>query len=83
MRAMIPHHSIAIMTSTGRDHHPRVRGLADDIIYAQDKEIAEMRYIADIGANGEASATRSETPAQVVCATGASKEVVSKVDLSF
>ena len=23
---------------------PRVRGLADDIIYAQDKEIAEMRY---------------------------------------
>ena len=36
MRAMIPHHSIAIMTSTRAEiTDPRVRGLADDIIYAQ------------------------------------------------
>lgn len=51
MRAMIPHHSIAIMTSTRAGiSDPRVRKLADEIIYAQDKEIAEMRYlIADIG----------------------------------
>ena len=86
MRAMIPHHSIAIMTSTRAEiTDPRVRGLADDIIYAQDKEIAEMRYlIADIGANGEASATRSETPAQVVDAQQALQtEVVSKVDPEF
>ncbi len=60
MRAMIPHHSIAIMTSTRAEITDRAsRGLANDIIYAQDKEIAEMRYlIADIGTNGEASATR-------------------------
>ena len=45
MRAMIPHHSIAIMTSSRADiSDPRVRKLADEIIYAQDKEIAEMRY---------------------------------------
>ncbi|MFU1682869.1 DUF305 domain-containing protein [Phaeobacter piscinae] len=57
MRAMIPHHSIAIMTSSRAEiTDPRVRALADDIIYAQDKEIAEMRYlIADISANGEAA----------------------------
>jgi len=46
MRAMIPHHSIAIMTS-GRANiqDARVRKLADEIIFAQDKEIAEMRYL--------------------------------------
>ena len=86
MSAMIPHHSIAIMTSSRANiSDPRVRKLADEIIYAQDKEIAEMRYlIADIGANGEASATRSETPAQVVDAQQALQtEVVSKVDPEF
>lgn len=46
MRAMIPHHSIAIMTSSRANiSDPRVRKLADEIIYAQDKEIAEMRYL--------------------------------------
>ena len=52
MRAMIPHHSIAIMTSR-RAHisDPRVRELADGIIEAQVKEIAEMRaLIADLEA---------------------------------
>lgn len=46
MRAMIPHHSIAIMTS-GRANisDPRVRKLADSIIAAQNKEIAEMKYL--------------------------------------
>lgn len=50
MRAMIPHHSIAIMTS-GRAHirDPRVRKLADGIIAAQVKEIGEMKQlIADL-----------------------------------
>jgi len=46
MRAMIPHHSIAILTSE-RAHisDPRVRKLADDIIAAQRKEIAEMQAL--------------------------------------
>ena len=67
MRAMIPHHSIAIMTSSRANlSDPRVRELADSIIYAQDKEIAEMRYlIADIAANGDAQPT-SPTPSPVV-----------------
>ncbi|WP_050526707.1 DUF305 domain-containing protein [Pseudorhodobacter aquimaris] len=57
MRAMIPHHSIAILTSERADiSDPRVRALADAIIKAQLSEIAEMkRYIVDIEANGEAA----------------------------
>ena len=57
MRAMIPHHSIAVMTSERAGiEDPRVRKLADAIIGAQQKEIAEMRYlIADIDENGPAS----------------------------
>ncbi|MET1755870.1 DUF305 domain-containing protein [Novosphingobium sp. RD2P27] len=54
MRAMIPHHSIAIMTSE-RAHirDPRVRKLARDIILAQRREIAQMKYlIEDIDKNG-------------------------------
>ncbi|GGB99462.1 hypothetical protein GCM10011494_17410 [Novosphingobium endophyticum] len=44
MKAMIPHHSIAIMTSE-RAHirDPQVRRLADRIIDAQVREIAEMK----------------------------------------
>lgn len=48
MRAMIPHHSIAILTSeraTIKD--PRVRKLADDIIKAQREEIAEMKKLIE------------------------------------
>ncbi|GLC62446.1 hypothetical protein PLESTB_001900500 [Pleodorina starrii] len=58
MKAMIPHHSIAILTSERADiSDPRVRDLADAIIEAQRNEIAEMkRYIADIEANGDAPA---------------------------
>jgi Na+/proline symporter len=50
MRAMIPHHSIAIMTSErARIRDPRVRDLADRIIDAQVREIAEMKaLIADL-----------------------------------
>ncbi|HBD03595.1 MAG TPA: DUF305 domain-containing protein, partial [Psychrobacter sp.] len=40
MQAMIPHHSIAILTSSRADiEDPRVRQLADDIIEAQKREI--------------------------------------------
>ncbi len=64
MRAMIPHHSIAIMTSSRANiEDARVRKLADEIIYAQDKEIAEMRYLVDeIEASGVMPRSQ-ETPA--------------------
>ena len=57
MKAMIPHHSIAILTSERADlSDPRVKALAEAIIEAQRGEIAEMtRYIADIEANGDAA----------------------------
>ncbi|MCP5399938.1 MAG: DUF305 domain-containing protein [Sphingomonas sp.] len=60
MSAMIPHHSIAIMTSE-RAHirDPRTRKLAHDIIVAQRREIAQMKYlIADIRENGERTSER-------------------------
>ena len=44
MKAMIPHHSIAMLTSERADiKDPEVRKLADDIIKAQRKEIGEMK----------------------------------------
>ena len=48
MRAMIPHHSIAVLTSR-RAHisDPRVRELADSIIEAQVREIDEMKRLID------------------------------------
>ncbi len=54
MAAMIPHHSIAIMTSERASlKDPRVRELAQAIIVAQRREIAEMKYlIQDIEENG-------------------------------
>lgn len=46
MKAMIPHHSIAILTSTrARITDPRVKELADGIITAQEREIAEMKSL--------------------------------------
>jgi hypothetical protein len=46
MKAMIPHHSIAILTSE-RAHikDPEVRKLADGIIDAQVREIVEMKRL--------------------------------------
>lgn len=44
MKAMIPHHSIAILTSERADiEDPEVKKLAEDIIMAQRKEIGEMK----------------------------------------
>ena len=50
MKAMIPHHSIAILTSERAGiSDPRVAGLAGRIIEAQRAEIAEMKaLIADL-----------------------------------
>ena len=60
MKAMIPHHSIAVLTSK-RAHirDPRVRKLADQIIESQLREIAEMKQlIADL----ERNAVPAEAP---------------------
>lgn len=60
MRAMIPHHSTALLTSE-RAHikDPEVRRLADSIIETQKREIAEMkRHIARL----EASPPAAEAP---------------------
>ena len=44
MKGMIPHHSIAILTSERADiKDPEVKKLAEDIIKAQKKEIEEMK----------------------------------------
>lgn len=53
MKAMIPHHSIAVLTSERAGiRDPRVRELADEIIEAQVREIDEMNgLIADLSRN--------------------------------
>lgn len=48
MKAMIPHHSIAILTSERADiRDPRVRKLADSILEAQRREIDEMKGLIE------------------------------------
>ncbi|WP_299653672.1 DUF305 domain-containing protein [uncultured Jannaschia sp.] len=66
MRAMIPHHSIAIMTSErAQIRDPRVRKLADEIIEAQRREIAEMRYlIADVAGGNVVESIYQDSPAE-------------------
>jgi uncharacterized protein (DUF305 family) len=53
MKAMIPHHSIAVLTSErAQISDPRVRELADGIIESQRREIEEMKgLIADLEAH--------------------------------
>lgn len=67
MEGMIPHHSIAILTSErAAIEDPRVRKLADNIIKAQRKEIKEMEWlIEDIRENGIAK-TLNEADARAV-----------------
>jgi len=46
MKAMIPHHSIAILTSKRADiKDPETKKLAEEIIEAQEREIAQMKKI--------------------------------------
>ena len=46
MKAMIPHHSIAILTSKRADiKDPETKKLAEEIIEAQKREIAQMKKI--------------------------------------
>lgn len=64
MLGMIPHHSIAILTSERANNDDvRVRELADEIIKAQRREIKEMDWLVqDIAENGPA--TTQEDAAQ-------------------
>ena len=66
MRAMIPHHSIAIMTSErAQIRDPRVAKLAHEIILAQRKEIAEMRYlIAEVSRGNIVESIYQDPPAE-------------------
>jgi hypothetical protein len=87
MRAMIPHHSIAIMTSKrAQITDPRVRKLADEIIEAQNREIAEMRYlIAELEGNEDAVRLEilegEQTPEVVSLSEALSRTVVAALDL--
>ena len=67
MQGMIPHHSIAILTSERADIDDlRVRRLAAEITETQRREIAEMDWIlSDIEENGEAT-TESEAQSRPV-----------------
>ena len=62
-KAMIPHHSIAILTSSRASlQDVRVRALANDIIKAQRREIKEMEWlIRDIRENGLAITNEAAT----------------------
>jgi hypothetical protein len=85
MRAMIPHHSIAIMTSErSQIRDPRVRKLADEIIEAQRREIAEMRYlIADVSSGNVAESTYEDPPAAPGTVEDAlANTLVSQLDLA-
>lgn len=48
MKAMIPHHSIAILTSERAEiEDPRVKELSEEIIKAQRREIEEMKRLIE------------------------------------
>lgn len=48
MRAMIPHHSNAILTSRKANlKDPKVKKLAQDVIVAQKRDISEMKKMIE------------------------------------
>ena len=85
MRAMIPHHSIAVMTSERAGiTDARVDKLAKEIIEAQRREIAEMRYLIGQTAAGETTDSVYEDPeAQPGTLSDAlSNTLISQLDLA-
>ncbi|OJH45711.1 DUF305 domain-containing protein [Paracoccus sp. SM22M-07] len=80
MGAMIPHHSIAIMTSERAGiEDPRVKKLAMEIRDAQQREIAEMRYL--IADAGTADAVHQDPPAKAGTVQDAlSNTLISQLD---
>lgn len=80
MAAMIPHHSIAILTSERSGiEDPRVRKLADEIIAAQRKEIAEMKYLIRVLAGEPVQSVRKPAPP---AAEMAAREAVRTANLA-
>lgn len=85
MRAMIPHHSIAIMTSErAQIRDARVQKLAEEIVEAQRREIAEMRYlIAEASAGNVVEHTYRDPPAEPGSVADAlSNTLISELDLA-
>ncbi|MCX2721373.1 DUF305 domain-containing protein [Roseibium salinum] len=85
MRAMIPHHSIAVMTSErSQIRDPRVRKLADEIIRAQRQEIAEMRFLISQVSSGKVVESIYEDPPAEPgsIADALSNTLISELDLS-
>jgi hypothetical protein len=83
MRAMIPHHSIAIMTSErAQIRDPRVHKLAGEIIAAQRREIAEMHYlIAELAAGRSVERIYRDPPATVGSVADAlGKTLIAELD---
>jgi hypothetical protein len=78
MEQMIPHHSLAILTSERANiSDPRVRRLADEIILAQRREIAEMEaLIGDLEGSDYESA---DLPPDVPPVEGGSAEKTGPV----
>lgn len=85
MRAMIPHHSIAIMTSErAQIEDPRVRKLADEIIAAQRREIAEMRALINDVDAGDVAEDIYQDPAAApgTVQDALSNTLISRLDLA-
>ncbi|MCC9621884.1 DUF305 domain-containing protein [Thalassospira sp. MA62] len=61
MKAMIPHHSIAILTSERAEiEDPRVKELSEEIIKAQRREIEEMKQLIQDLEDEEENAEKNE-----------------------
>jgi len=86
LRAMIPHHSIAIMTSERAGiSDPRVQKLATEIRNAQQREIAEMRYLIAVANDGTTVETvYQDPPAKAgTVADALSNTLVSQLDPAY
>lgn len=81
MEGMIPHHSIAILTSErAQIDDIRVRQLADRIIKAQRKEIMEMEWlINDIEKNGRVTTVSGLNNRPIPDFEGSLKEETSEI----
>lgn len=85
MRAMIPHHSIAVMTSERAGiTDARVAKLAEEIVEAQRREIAEMRYlIAQTSAGATTDTVYEDSEAAPGSLSDAlSRTLISQLDLA-
>ncbi len=85
MRAMIPHHSIAIMTSErAQIRDPRVQKMAHDIVAAQRREISEMRYlIGEVADEDTVASIYQDPPAEVgTIAAALNNTLIAELDPS-